>query len=130
MSPAGSIVALATLGVVNTGIAYWLFYVLIDAAGAATALVITYVVPVVALFLGVAPLRERLIIGAVAGLVLITVGVWLATSRKTSKRYSRGSSEPSGPRSRLRSSTARPKWSLSSAIRASRAIRVDPTSSI
>jgi drug/metabolite transporter (DMT)-like permease len=77
-----SILALATLGVVNTGVAYWLFYLLIDEAGAATASVITYVMPVVALFLGVALLGERLTIGAVAGLVLIAVGAWLATSRR------------------------------------------------
>ena len=80
--PVSSILALATLGVVNTGVAYWLFYVLIDGAGAATASVITYVMPVVALFLGVALLGERLTIGAVAGLVLIAVGAWLATSRR------------------------------------------------
>ncbi len=78
--PVSSILALATLGVVNTGVAYWLFYLLIDEAGAATASVITYVMPVVALFLGVALLGERLTVGAVAGLVLIAVGAWLATS--------------------------------------------------
>jgi threonine dehydrogenase-like Zn-dependent dehydrogenase len=50
--------------------------------GAATASVITYVMPVVALFLGVALLGQRLTIGAVAGLVLIAVGAWLATSRR------------------------------------------------
>jgi len=67
---------------IHTGAAYWLFYLLIDEAGAATASVITYVMPVVALFLGVALLGERLTIGAVAGLVLIAVGAWLATSRR------------------------------------------------
>src|SRR6266536_3254385 len=72
--PASSILALATLGIVNTGIAYWLFYLLIDEAGAATASVITYVMPVVALFLGVGLLGERLTIGAIAGLILIAVG--------------------------------------------------------
>jgi hypothetical protein len=66
----------------NTGIAYWLFYLLIDEAGAATASVITYVMPVVALFLGVGLLGERLTIGAIAGLVLIAVGAWLATRRQ------------------------------------------------
>jgi drug/metabolite transporter (DMT)-like permease len=71
-----------TLGIVNTGIAYWLFYLLIDEAGAAMASVITYVMPVVALFLGVGLLGERLTAGAVAGLVLIALGAWLATSRK------------------------------------------------
>ena len=81
--PAGSIVALATLGIVNTGVAYWLFYLLIDEAGAATASVITYVMPVVALFLGVGLLGERLTVGALAGLILIALGAWLATSRHT-----------------------------------------------
>jgi drug/metabolite transporter (DMT)-like permease len=78
--PAGSILALATLGIVNTGIAYWLFYLLIDEAGAATASVITYVMPVVALVLGVGLLGERLTVGAIAGLILIAVGAWLATA--------------------------------------------------
>jgi drug/metabolite transporter (DMT)-like permease len=80
--PSSSILALATLGIVNTGIAYWLFYLLIDEAGAATASVITYVMPVVALFLGVGLLGEQLTIGAVAGLILIAVGAWLATRRQ------------------------------------------------
>jgi drug/metabolite transporter (DMT)-like permease len=71
-----------TLGIVNTGIAYWLFYLLIDEAGAATASVITYVMPVVALVLGVGLLGERLTIGAIAGLILIAVGAWLATRRQ------------------------------------------------
>jgi drug/metabolite transporter (DMT)-like permease len=43
MPPASSLLALAALGIVNTGVAYWLFYLLVDEAGAATALVITYV---------------------------------------------------------------------------------------
>jgi drug/metabolite transporter (DMT)-like permease len=80
--PASSIIALVTLGIVNTGIAYWLFYLLIDEAGAATASVITYVMPVVALFLGVGLLGEKLTVGAIAGLILIAFGAWLATRRR------------------------------------------------
>jgi drug/metabolite transporter (DMT)-like permease len=79
---AGSIAALVTLGIVNTGVAYWLFYLLIDEAGAAVASVITYLMPVVALGLGVGLLGDPLTAGAVAGLVLIALGAWLATSRK------------------------------------------------
>jgi len=81
--PASSILALATLGIINTGVAYWLFYLLIDQAGAATASVITYVMPVVALFLGVGLLGEQLTTGAIAGLLLIGLGAWLATSRQS-----------------------------------------------
>ena len=51
------------------------------AAGAATAAVITYVMPVVALLLGVGVFGESLTTGAVAGLILIALGAWLATSR-------------------------------------------------
>ena len=40
--------------------------------------------PVVALFLGVGLLGEQLTIGAVAGLILIGLGAWLATSRQPS----------------------------------------------
>ena len=40
--------------------------------------------PVVALFLGVGLLREPFTIGAVAGLILIGLGAWLATSRQPS----------------------------------------------
>ena len=82
LPPASGLLALVTLGIVNTGVAYWLFYLLIDEAGAATASVITYVMPVVALFLGVGLLGEQLTGGAIAGLVLIAVGAWLATSRR------------------------------------------------
>ena len=95
--PTGSILALVTLGVVNTGVAYWLFYVLIDEAGAATASVITYVMPVVALFLGVALLGEPLTIGAAAGLVLIAVGAWLATSRRAPRAGADSGGRQGGP---------------------------------
>ena len=81
--PASSIAALVTLGIVNTRVAYWPFYLLIDEAGAATASVITYVMPVVALFLGVGLLSERLTVGAIAGLILIALGAWLAASQRT-----------------------------------------------
>ena len=82
LPPASSVLALAALGIVNTGLAYWLFYLLIDEAGAATASVITYVMPVVALALGAGLLGDKLTTGTVAGLILIAVGAWLATGRQ------------------------------------------------
>jgi len=90
LPPVTSVLALAALGIINTGLAYWLFYLLIDEAGAAAASVITYVMPVVALFLGVGLLGEQLTIGAIAGLILIALGAWLATSsRQASTRADR-----------------------------------------
>jgi drug/metabolite transporter (DMT)-like permease len=82
LPPVSSVLALAMLGIVNTGLAYWMFYLLIDEAGAAAASVITYVMPVIALILGVGLLGEHLTIGALAGLILIAVGAWLATGRR------------------------------------------------
>ena len=78
--PTSRLLALAALGIVNTGVAYWLFYLLIDEAGAATASVITYMMPAVALFLGIGLLGEQLTVGVVAGLALMALGAWLATS--------------------------------------------------
>jgi drug/metabolite transporter (DMT)-like permease len=106
--PAGSILALVTLGILNTGIAYWLFYLLIDEAGAAVASVITYLMPVVALFLGVGLLGERLTAGAVAGLVLIAFGAWLATSRK--KRSGSDSTADANEAAAERSTQHDPYW--------------------
>jgi drug/metabolite transporter (DMT)-like permease len=84
-----SALALAALGIVNTGLAYWLFYLLIDEAGAATALVIPYVMPVVAVLLGMGLLAETLTIGAIAGLVLILFGAWMAAGAGTRHRHGR-----------------------------------------
>jgi positive regulator of sigma E activity len=55
---------------------------LVREAGAAVTSLITYVVPVVALVLGVSLLGETLTIGAIVGLVFIAFGTWLATSTR------------------------------------------------
>jgi drug/metabolite transporter (DMT)-like permease len=106
MPPATSIVALAALGIVNTGLAYWLFYLLIDEAGAAAASVITYVMPVVALFLGVGLLGEQLTIAAIAGLILIAIGAWLATNRRQANPKAQGSRTAAMPGQRHLNATA------------------------
>jgi drug/metabolite transporter (DMT)-like permease len=77
------------LGIVNTGLASWLFYLLIDETGAATASVITYVMPVVAVLLGVGLLSETLTIGAIVGLMLILLGAWIGTGASTRHRHGR-----------------------------------------
>jgi len=77
-----SVLALATLGIINTGVLSWMYFALVREAGAAVTSVITYVVPVVALVLGVSLLGENLTIGAVIGLTLIAFGTWLSTSAR------------------------------------------------
>jgi drug/metabolite transporter (DMT)-like permease len=76
---AGAIASVVVLGVGCTAIGLVLFFVLITEAGPSRASVITYINPVVATALGVTLLGERLGAGAVAGLLLILAGSWLAT---------------------------------------------------
>ena len=72
----GSIVV---LGVLCTAAAFVFFGALVKEVGAGRALVITYVAPVVAVAAGVIVLGEEPGAGAVAGLLLIIAGSWLAT---------------------------------------------------
>ena len=71
--------ALVILGVFCTAAAFVLFGRLIAEVGPGRAAVITYVAPMVAVALGVAVLGERPGAGAIAGLLLIIAGSWLAT---------------------------------------------------
>ena len=74
-----AVVSLVVLGALNTGVAYWLYYKLIETAGTSPAAVTTYVTPAVALLLGVALLGEKLTVVTVIGLVLNMAGAWAAT---------------------------------------------------
>jgi drug/metabolite transporter (DMT)-like permease len=76
---AGAFGAVAALGLFCTAAAFVIFTVLIREAGTSRAMVITYVNPLVAVALGVTLLGERPGAGAVAGLLLILAGSWLAT---------------------------------------------------
>lgn len=75
----GALIALIVLGVLCTAAAFAFYASLVSEVGAGRALVITYVAPVVAVALGVAVLGERPGPGAIAGLLLILAGSWLAT---------------------------------------------------
>jgi drug/metabolite transporter (DMT)-like permease len=69
------------LGVVGTGVAYLVYFLLLQQAGASRAILVTYLVPPVALAYGVLLLGEPLQTAAVAGLALILCGVALAGRR-------------------------------------------------
>jgi drug/metabolite transporter (DMT)-like permease len=75
----GAIACVIALGLVCTAAAFVIFTILITEAGTSRATVITYVNPVIAVGLGVALLGERPGTGAIAGLLLILAGSWLAT---------------------------------------------------
>jgi drug/metabolite transporter (DMT)-like permease len=76
---AEALASVGVLGVVCTALAFVIFAILIHEAGTSRATVITYVNPVIAVALGVLALGERPRAGAIAGLLLILAGSWLAT---------------------------------------------------
>ncbi len=59
------------LGVLGTGIAYVLNYQIITSEGATIASTVTYLLPVVAIVLGVLVLGESVTIAALAGIALV-----------------------------------------------------------
>jgi len=74
----GPIAAVTALGVFGTGIAWSIFFRLIERVGPAKTFVVTYVASAFALVYGVTLLDEPLTAGAVIGLLLIVGGSWLA----------------------------------------------------
>ena len=67
------------LGVAATGVAYLLYFGLIAGAGASKAVLVTYLVPSLALLYGAVFLDEEVTALAIAGLVLVLAGVALGT---------------------------------------------------
>lgn len=71
--------AVAALGVAATALAYILYFTLIAGAGASRAILVTYLVPALALVYGVTLLGEPLTASGLGGLALILGGVALGT---------------------------------------------------
>jgi drug/metabolite transporter (DMT)-like permease len=76
---ATALASIVVLGLACSVAALVLFAILVRDIGGGRAMVITYVAPLVAVTLGVAVLGESIGAGAVAGLLLILAGSWLAT---------------------------------------------------
>lgn len=78
--PSAKVIAsLLVLGVIGTGLAYILYYALLAGPGASYAILVTYLVPAIALGYGVVLLGEPLTAAAVTGLALVLLGVALGT---------------------------------------------------
>ncbi|GAC1568439.1 MAG: EamA family transporter [Ktedonobacteraceae bacterium] len=73
------IASLLVLGLICTALAYLTFFALVAEVGASRGTVITYVNPVVSVFLGVTLLGESLNAAIIVGFLLIIVGSWLST---------------------------------------------------
>jgi drug/metabolite transporter (DMT)-like permease len=81
--PSGTVIlAVLTLAVVCTAVAFLVFFKLIAEVGPARSTVITYVNPAVAVLLGVLVLDESFTLATGVGFALILLGSVLATSRK------------------------------------------------
>lgn len=72
---AESVVAIVVLGIVGTGVAYVLNYHIITSEGATIASTVTYLLPVVAIVLGVLVLSENITATVLAGIALVLTGV-------------------------------------------------------
>jgi drug/metabolite transporter (DMT)-like permease len=79
-----SVTAIAVLGIIGTGFAYVLNYQIITSEGATVASTVTYLLPVVAIVLGVLVLGESVTVAVLVGIALVLIGVAL-TRRKAQK---------------------------------------------
>lgn len=91
-----SVGAVSFLGVLSSGVAMVLMAELAKRVGATRASVTVYVVPVVAVALGVAVLREQMTPTAMAGGLLVLLGAW-ASSRRERPHPVGGKAMPPGP---------------------------------
>lgn len=74
-----TVAALIGLGAVATGVAYLIYFALIAGAGASRAILVTYLVPSLALLYGALLLDEEVTVQGIAGLALVLLGVALGT---------------------------------------------------
>ena len=88
----GPLAAVAALGVLGTGIAFAIFYSLIDWVGPARTFIVTYIAPGFAVLYGAVFLDEKVTLAIVAGLGMIVGGSWLAAGGLVGEEAA-----PSGP---------------------------------
>lgn len=78
--------ATGAIAVFSTSLAYYLYFQLLESAGASNSLLVTFLIPIVAVLLGAAFLGERFSVNQVAGVVLIAVGLVLLDGRALARR--------------------------------------------
>ncbi|WP_165995090.1 EamA family transporter [Bacillus sp. Cs-700] len=76
------LIALIGLGVFGSGLAYLLFYYMIQHGSAEFATLVTYLVPVTALIWGSLYLNENITLPMVVGLLLVFFGVYLSSKHQ------------------------------------------------
>ena len=81
-----SLAAVLALGAGGTGIAYLLYYYVMNSLGAVRAAGVTLLVPITAVFWGALLLGERFSLPAVIGMIVILAGVVLTNVRRIPRR--------------------------------------------
>jgi drug/metabolite transporter (DMT)-like permease len=76
-----SVAAIVTLGALGSGVAYLLYYKILDVVGSAIASSVTYITPVIAVILGVILLGEKLHWYEPVGGVIVILGAAISQGR-------------------------------------------------
>ncbi len=86
---ADSLLALAVLGLVGTGLAFAIYYELFARVGPARTLLVAYLATGFAVAYGAALLDEAITAATITGLILILAGSWLAAEGRVRRRRER-----------------------------------------
>src|SRR5438477_1336234 len=81
-----SLLAVVALGALGTGVAYLLYYYVMNTLGAVRAAGVTFLVPVTAVFWGAALLQESITVPIVIGMAVILAGIVLTSVRRAPRR--------------------------------------------
>jgi len=81
-----SLAAVIALGALGTGVAYTLYYYVMNTLGAVRAAGVTYVVPITAVFWGALLLHETVSVSVIAGMIVILAGILLVNLRPMPRR--------------------------------------------
>jgi drug/metabolite transporter (DMT)-like permease len=81
-----SLAAVLALGAAGTGVAYLLYYFVMNSLGAVRAAGVTFLVPITAVFWGVILLHETVTLAIVVGMVVILAGILLTNLRRGERR--------------------------------------------
>ena len=82
----GTIAALIALGSVSTALAYYLYFRILESAGATNLVLVTFLIPISALALGIFILGEVLLIQHIVGLACIGAGLAAIDGRLLKRR--------------------------------------------
>ena len=75
------LLAIIALAILSTSLAYVIFFEILQRAGASNLLLVTFLIPVTAIFLGVLVLNEMLFLEQIVGMIILAVGLLVIDGR-------------------------------------------------